>query len=153
MSSATPELKNTILRAGAGAGKTTTLTKTFLEFADNFKKNHGKFPRIVVTTFTRKATQELKERLLKKALEEKRDDLFQFVSSRSQVQISTIHGVLSIFLSRYGASIGLTPDYSIMSDSEVRKGARKIMRKYILDRKSTRLNSSHTDISRMPSSA
>ena len=133
MSSTSSQLKNTILRAGAGAGKTTTLTKTFLQFADDFKNHHHKFPRIVVTTFTRKATQELKERLLKKALEEQRDDLFQFVSSRSQVQISTIHGVLSLFLSRYGSAIGLTPDYSIMSDSEVRRHARKIMRKYILE--------------------
>lgn len=133
MSSTSSELKNTILRAGAGAGKTTTLTQTFLQFADEFKNRHQKFPRIVVTTFTRKATQELKERLLKKALEEGREDLFQFVSSRSQVQISTIHGVLSLFLSRYGAAIGLTPDYSILSESEVRRHARKIMRKYILD--------------------
>lgn len=126
-------LKNTILRAGAGAGKTTTLTQTFLRFASDFKERNGKFPRIVVTTFTRKATQELKERLLLKALEDERKDLFQFVSSKSQVQISTIHGVVSLFLSRYGASIGLTPDYKIMSDSEVRKGARKIMRKYLLE--------------------
>lgn len=133
MSGTTPELKNIILRAGAGAGKTTTLTQTFLKFASDFKEKHKKFPRIVVTTFTRKATQELKERLLGKALEEKREDLFQFVSSKSQVQISTIHGVLSLFLSRYGSSIGLTPDYKIMSDSEIRKGARKIMRKYLLE--------------------
>lgn len=133
MSGTTSELKNIILRAGAGAGKTTTLTQTFLKFASDFQVQHGKFPRIVVTTFTRKATQELKERLLGKALEEKRDDLFQFVSSKSQVQISTIHGVLSLFLSRYGSAIGLTPDYKIMSDSEIRKGARKIMRKYLLE--------------------
>ncbi|WP_374031093.1 UvrD-helicase domain-containing protein [Bdellovibrio bacteriovorus] len=133
MSGTTPELRNIILRAGAGAGKTTTLTQTFLKFASDFKEKHGKFPRIVVTTFTRKATQELKERLLGKALDEKRDDLFQFVSSKSQVQISTIHGVLSLFLSRYGSAIGLTPDYKIMSDSEIRKGARKIMRKYLLE--------------------
>lgn len=134
MSRPSSELKNTILRAGAGAGKTTTLTKTFLQFADDFKNKHGKFPRIVVTTFTRKATQELKERLLKKALEEKREDLFQFVSSRSQVQISTIHGVLSLFLSRYGSSIGLTPDYVILNEIEVRRHARKIMRKSILEK-------------------
>ncbi len=133
MSSTSSQLKNTILRAGAGAGKTTTLTQTFLKFASDFKDQHGKFPRIVVTTFTRKATQELKERLLSKALEEGREDLFQYVSSKSQVQISTIHGVLSLFLSRYGSAIGLTPDYKIMSDAEIRKGARKIMRKYILD--------------------
>lgn len=133
MSSASSQLKNKILRAGAGAGKTTTLTQTFLNFASQFKQEQGKFPRIVVTTFTRKATQELKERLLNKSLELGRDDLFQYVSSKSQVQISTIHGVLSVFLARYGASIGLTPDYRIMSDGEIRKGARKIMRKYLLE--------------------
>ncbi|WII72879.1 UvrD-helicase domain-containing protein [Bdellovibrio sp. 22V] len=133
MSSTSSQLKNTVLRAGAGAGKTTTLTQTFLKFASDFKDKNGKFPRIVVTTFTRKATQELKERLLAKALDEKREDLFHYVSSKSQVQISTIHGVLSLFLSRYGSSIGLTPDYKIMADSEIRKGARKIMRKYLLE--------------------
>lgn len=133
MSSPTLELKNVVLRAGAGAGKTTTLTETFLRFASDFKNAHGKFPRIVVTTFTRKATQELKERLLKKSLEDGREDLFHYVSSKSNVQISTIHGVLSLFLGRYGSTIGLTPDYKILSESEVRKGARKIMRKYILE--------------------
>lgn len=132
MSSTSSELKNTILRAGAGAGKTTTLTQTFLKFAGDFKEKNKKFPRIVVTTFTRKATQELKERLLAKALADGREDLFHYVSSKSQVQISTIHGVLSLFLSRYGSAIGLTPDYKIMNDSEIRMGARKIMRKYLL---------------------
>jgi ATP-dependent helicase/nuclease subunit A len=129
----TLELKNKILRAGAGAGKTTTLTETFLDFAKTFKSTHGMFPRIVVTTFTRKATQELKERLLSKALKDGREDLFHYVSSKSQVQISTIHGVLSVFLARYGATIGLTPDYKIMSESEIRKNARKIIRKHILE--------------------
>lgn len=133
MSSATSELKNTILRAGAGAGKTTTLTQTFLKFASDFKVKHDKFPRIVVTTFTRKATQELKERLLAKALQDGREDLFHYVSSKSQVQISTIHGVLSLFLSRYGSSIGLTPDYKIKSDAEIKQDARKIMRRFILE--------------------
>lgn len=133
MQSTSSQLKNKILRAGAGAGKTTTLTETFLGFASSFKEEQGKFPRIVVTTFTRKATQELKERLLNKALELGRDDLFHYVSSKSQVQISTIHGVLSVFLARYGAAIGLTPDYRIMAEGEIRKGARKIIRKYLLD--------------------
>lgn len=138
MSSASSELnpthfRNTILRAGAGAGKTTTLTETFLNFARDFKKSEGAYPRIVVTTFTRKATQELKERLLNKALKDHELDLFHYVSSRSQVQISTIHGVLSVFLSRYGSSIGLTPDYKILTDGEIRKNARQIIRKFILE--------------------
>ncbi len=127
------KIQNKILKAGAGAGKTTTLTETFLGFASDFRIKHGKFPRIVVTTFTRKATQELKERLLAKALVDERQDLFHYVSSKSQVQISTIHGVLSLFLSRYGSALGLTPDYKILSDLEVRKHARKILRKHILE--------------------
>lgn len=133
MSSASSELKNTILRAGAGAGKTTRLTNDFLQFASDFKDRNGRFPRIVVTTFTRKATQELKERLLSKSLEKGRQDLFHYVSSKSQVQISTIHGVLSLFLSRYGSAIGLTPDYKILSDLEVRRHARRILRKHVLE--------------------
>jgi ATP-dependent helicase/nuclease subunit A len=133
VSSTSSELKNTILRAGAGAGKTTTLTQVFLKFASDFKIREKRFPRIVVTTFTRKATQELKERLLSKALDEDRQDLFHFVSSKSQVQISTIHGVLSLFLSRYGSAVGLTPDYKILSDLEVRRHARRILRKHVLE--------------------
>jgi ATP-dependent helicase/nuclease subunit A len=128
------ELKNILLKAGAGAGKTTTLVNVFLDFTKNFIAQNKKTPRIVVTTFTRKATQELKERLLKKALEEKREDLFHFISSKSSVQISTIHGVLNLFLSRYGALMGLTPDYKILSESEIRKNARKILRRLILEK-------------------
>jgi ATP-dependent exoDNAse (exonuclease V) beta subunit (contains helicase and exonuclease domains) len=133
MSRPSLELKNKILRAGAGAGKTTTLTETFLGYAKDYKSAHGMFPRIVVTTFTRKATQELKERLLSKALKDGREDLFHYVSSKSQVQISTIHGVLSVFLARYGAAIGLTPDYKIMGAVEIKRTARKIIRKHILE--------------------
>ncbi len=132
MSSETLNVKDIILKAGAGAGKTTTLVASFLDFADQFYAVNKKFPRIVVTTFTRKATQELKERLLKKSLELKRDDLFNYVSSKSSVQISTIHGVLNIFLSRYGTFIGLTPDYKIIAENENQLIARKIIRNLIL---------------------
>lgn len=125
-------MSSIILKAGAGAGKTTTLTATFLEFASDFEKKQKHWPRIVVTTFTRKATQELKERLLAKALDDGRQDLFQYVGSKSLVQISTIHGVLSVFLARYGSVIGLTPDYKIMGAAEIKKVARKIIRKYVL---------------------
>lgn len=133
MSGASSELKNTILRAGAGAGKTTTLTRLFLNFASDFKETHDKLPRIVVTTFTRKATQELKERLLALALEEGREDLFHYVSQKGQVQISTIHGVLSLFLSKYGAAVGLTPDFKLMDDREIKKQGRKIIRRHLLE--------------------
>ena len=69
MSSHSFSLDNIIIRAGAGAGKTTTLTETVLGIAENFKKTHDRWPKLIVTTFTRKATQELRERLLKEVMD------------------------------------------------------------------------------------
>lgn len=132
MSGATPELRDIILRAGAGAGKTTTLTHLFLNYASDFKTKHQRFPRIVVTTFTRKATQELKERLLLLSLEQKREDLFHYITNKSQVQISTIHGVLSLFLGRYGHRIGLSSDFKLLSGPQENLMRRKILRRLIL---------------------
>lgn len=125
------ELDNIILRAGAGAGKTTTLTHLFLDYATSFKEKHDRFPHVVVTTFTRKATQELKERLLKLALERERMDLFQYVTNKSHVQISTIHGVLSLFLGRYGGKIGLSSDFKLLTSSQERNLRRKALRRLI----------------------
>lgn len=98
MSSPTFELNNIIVRAGAGAGKTTRLTQTVLDVAQGFKKKHARWPRVVVTTFTRKATQELRERLVTVTCRDQSQELLQYVSSPSQVFISTIHGVLNLFL-------------------------------------------------------
>lgn len=132
MSGAASELRDIILRAGAGAGKTTTLTHLFLNYASDFKQAEKRFPRIVVTTFTRKATQELKERLLLLALEQKREDLFHYITNKSQVQISTIHGVLSLFLGRYGNKIGLSSDFKLLSGPQEVLVRRKILRRLIL---------------------
>ena len=65
MPSRSPELalQSQFIRAGAGAGKTTKLISSFLDFATEFKNKHQRLPRIIMTTFTRKATQEVKERL------------------------------------------------------------------------------------------
>ncbi len=132
MPGAASELRDIILRAGAGAGKTTTLTHLFLNHASDFKQQNQRFPRIVVTTFTRKATQELKERLLLLALEQQRADLFHYITNKSQVQISTIHGVLSLFLGRYGNKIGLSSDFKLLSGPQEILVRRKILRRLIL---------------------
>ena len=96
------------IRAGAGAGKTTMLIKTFFEFVQNYRACTNKFPKIIITTFTRKATQEIKERLLVQALAFNDAELFQFVNKKSYVHISTIHGVLSLLLNRNHDLLGLS---------------------------------------------
>ena len=50
-------VSHTIVRAGAGAGKTYTLTHKVMDIADEIYQREKRWPRIVVTTFTRKATQ------------------------------------------------------------------------------------------------
>ena len=53
-----PELKHSITKAGAGAGKTRGLVEKVAEVFKQYQQNQA-WPRIVITTFTRKATQEL----------------------------------------------------------------------------------------------
>ena len=120
-----------IVRAGAGAGKTYTLTHKVMDLADAHLAATGRYPRLVVTTFTRKATQELRERLMLLALDE-RPGLADFVNSRSQLVISTIHGVMDLFLKRYGTHLGVDPGYKIIGATEAGKVARQILRGIVL---------------------
>ena len=134
VSHAAPEFlkQHQIVRAGAGAGKTYTLTHKVMDIADEIFKREKRWPRIVVTTFTRKATQELRERLMLLALEEK-PHLVDFINSRSHLMVSTIHGVMDLFLKRYGAELDLDPGYTVISGSQASKIARQVLRRILLD--------------------
>lgn len=128
MSSSTLELNNTIVRAGAGAGKTTELTRRVLDLAKRFLEEEQRLPRLVVTTFTRKATQELKERLMTKALEENDTRLEDFLQRPSHLHISTIHGVLGLFLARYASDVGLNPKFEIISEDQEQRLFKRVLR-------------------------
>ena len=127
------QLKNSILRAGAGAGKTTTLISLFQDVALAFKKEQGRFPRMVLTTFTRKATQEIRERLLADALKRELPELFRYINSRSKVHISTIHGVLSLYLTQYGKDLGLSPEFKLIDGPEIFFREKRILRNLLLE--------------------
>lgn len=117
MSSPPSPLSTKAIRAGAGAGKTYTLTRDVIAFALQFREHTGRWPRFVVTTFTKKATQELQERLLTLALSEFPQAL-DFVSSSSHLKISTIHGVLDELLKEHGHWIGLKSDFGYLRETE-----------------------------------
>ena len=137
MSSASPELmkKHIVVRAGAGAGKTTRLVGEVIERAQSWKRQHGEWPRMVLTTFTRKATQEIRERLVLKACELKDEELLEYLSSNSWLQISTIHGVMSLFLRRYGHLVGFDNGFSVITEDEAGRIARLIVRDLALENK------------------
>lgn len=114
-----PQNKVQFIRAGAGAGKTTTLIATCIAFAKQFKATHKRYPKMIITTFTKKATQEIKERLIVEALETKDEELFQYFNKKSFVQIGTIHNILNLFLRQYSEAIGLPADLTIVNDYKI----------------------------------
>ncbi len=125
LNSENSEFINTMVKAGAGAGKTYGLIHKIVDLVGEYQhKNPGTLPRFVVTTFTRKATQEVRERLLSKALElRKKDPAFgelflKFLKSSGHLMVSTIHGVLNQFLRQHGSSIGLDPDFKVVAEAE-----------------------------------
>lgn len=131
MSSQTFELKTAIYRAGAGAGKTTKLVSHVLETVQSFYRIHQRFPKLVVTTFTRKATQELRERLLIEGQKIGNADLLNYIMSKSDLHISTIHGVLNLLLARYGSRLGFPPGVQFLSAEESTKRTKKILRQIV----------------------
>ncbi len=133
------QLKPKLIKAGAGTGKTTELVN---EVYSLFKKSisaDGKIPKLIVCTFTRKASQELKERLFKKAVKEfsetekptlkqtnftkeknkvlEASPSFLNYMQSSSLYISTIDGILNMFLKKYGHRFDLSPDFQL-NDSQ-----------------------------------
>ncbi len=117
--------KSQFIRAGAGAGKTTKLIKTFLEFVNEFKAKNKRYPRVVMTTFTRKATQEVKERLLVSALAAGSMEVFEYINKKSSVHISTIHGLLSIFLSQFAERMKFPQEIKIVDGAQYERALKR----------------------------
>lgn len=130
-----PQNKVQFIRAGAGAGKTTTLIATCMAFARQFKEKNGRYPKTIITTFTKKATQEIKERLIIEALDCGDEDLFQYFNKKSFVQIGTIHNILNLFLRQHAESIGLPADLTIVNDYKIffalKKQVKSLFEKHI----------------------
>lgn len=120
-------LQSQFIRAGAGAGKTRRLIHSFLDFAEEFRRQNDRLPRIIMTTFTRKATQEVKERLLVEALKRGQQDLFEYINKKSYVHISTIHGVLSLLLSQQSDRMRFPQDIKIVDDVQFARIIKKQM--------------------------
>jgi len=93
--------------AGPGTGKTSVLTARVAYLLIN---NHVKPDQLIVTTFTRKAAQEMKERL-KNLLKDNTE------VNLSKLRIGTFHSICLMYLKFFGKLIGLS-NFKIATDSD-----------------------------------
>ena len=138
MSRPSLKLKQELITASAGAGKTTALINTLMSFISDYYKEKKVFPRIVVSTFTRKATRELKERMLVEAIK-KHKKIIEYISYSPHLHISTLHGIFSRFIQTHGYKIGLSPGVKIVNEFESDELIISILKNIILTQNNTSL--------------
>jgi ATP-dependent helicase/nuclease subunit A len=108
----TPYQPLTLVKAGAGAGKTYHIQKTTVEWV---KQGHVKADRILAVTFTNAAAAEMRERI---RLALMADGLVEEASLVRNAQISTIHVFGLSVLERFCFELGLSPSPRQLTDEE-----------------------------------
>lgn len=105
-------MKNiTYISAGAGSGKTTRIIKELVAAI-----NSGVKPsQIIMTTFTRAAAQEMRERAKQKLLELGQPDK---ANEMDAAMIGTIHSVCLSFLQKYWYLAGISPETQQMDEND-----------------------------------
>ena len=105
-------MKNiTYISAGAGSGKTTRIIKELVTAI-----NSGVQPsQIIMTTFTRAAAQEMRERAKQKLLELGQPDK---ANEMDAAMIGTIHSVCLSFLQKYWYLAGISPETQQMDEND-----------------------------------
>ena len=108
-----------LLVAGAGTGKTTVISKRFLELVNS---NKAKPEEILALTFTEKAAGEMEERI------ERDLPLGHF-----DLSISTFHSFCQKMLENHGLDIGLPGDFKVIDQTSSWLLVRKHLEDFDLD--------------------
>ena len=125
----------TLIRAGAGAGKTTALIDNMIDCILSYHAEKKIFPRVAVSTFTRKATREIKERMLIKAIERQNTDFIQYINYSPLLQISTLHGIFNRFIQTYGYKINFSPGITITNEKDSHELFISILKDIVFEQK------------------
>ena len=115
-----------MVMAGAGAGKTTRLVKHIVENFISFKAKHGRWPRIVGTTFTKKAASEIQDRVSQLYKSYDDPEIFDFAYS-SSLNIGTVHSLCLKLLKSKFHLLGFSQDLKIVGTETLAFEKRKIL--------------------------
>ena len=109
--SATQQLHIEVLSAGAGSGKTYTLTGRMVDLLKNGVRPAG----ILATTFTKKAAAELQERVRVRLLEA---GMTEAANELGSALIGTVHSIGTRLLQRFAFEAGVSPLVEIIADGD-----------------------------------
>jgi len=110
--------KNMIVSASAGSGKTATL----VELISLLVKQGQPIKRILVLTFTRAASFEMKERLIANLYEEANDDkVLSAIDDVPTADISTIHSFLGNVIRRNTNTLPINDGFVVLDEEELSK--------------------------------
>ena len=101
------------ISAGAGSGKTYTITTDVATMVKNHQLNPD---QVIMTTFTKAAAQELRE---KAKNELAKLGLHREAQQMEHALIGTVHSVANTFLTKYWYLLGIMPDAGAMEESEL----------------------------------
>lgn len=120
-------IKNSVVSAGAGSGKTTVLSERFTKLVN---ENHFKPEEILTLTFTKKATVEMSSRIykvLKESAPEAAKDFYK-------ANIKTIDSYCASVAKMGSRYYGISPDFSVDKDAVFEK-ANEIALPFLLNHK------------------
>ncbi len=101
----------TFFNAGAGSGKTYQLSEELSKF---LLEKGGKPSQVILTTFTVKSAEELKERVRNRMHQENKAGV---AAEMSAALIGTINSVCSHLVEKYALEQGLSPDLRVMDEN------------------------------------
>lgn len=104
--------------AGAGTGKTKIISKRFLKLVLDLMERGEKDPqsKILVITFTDKAANEMKERIIKEL-----EDNSLHAYSDTDLWISTFHSFCIRILKKYSIEAGLSPSFKMAEEQQLQE--------------------------------
>jgi len=114
--------ENVSVSAGAGTGKTHVLVERFVEIV---RKNLAKTAEILAITFTEKAANEMKARIVARLKSAGLNDARREIEN---AYIGTIHAFCSRLLKEHPVEAGMDPDFQVIEEDEA-----NLLKEIVLD--------------------
>ena len=115
---------NLLVSAAAGSGKTAVLVERILSLITD-AEHPVDVDRLLITTFTKAAAGEMRERISRALTERLKEDPGNEWLQRQEAlvhraQITTIHGFCLYVIRNYFHTIGLNPNFRIADEGEMK---------------------------------